>query len=769
MVGNVLNVKVAREIKNNFKAYLSVILIATLAVTLFTGIYANYRNFDERLAYIYQEANMCDGIIMTKTYNEQVKEFLDEKNVAYESRIYMVGSYGNMDLYLATFTKDSNLNLPYETSLEEELTSNQILVDNTFLSRTGLLIGDSFEASVPLGGLSMTLKLNFKISGTMTHPESLENSVYNPSFIYVGYDALKKSIQEKYSFLNISTIDSMLKDYHNQFLIQAEDHIFAEAKEAFMDQENFIYSLKRSDLPSNMTVDADVLQAKQLIYIFPVIFYLVAVLIILTSISQLIHKEGKNIGILKALGFSKMEILFHYMKIFMVLSIIGSLLGMILGPIIVPNVMGNKYNILYQLPKMKLPFFRWEYLLSVLILLLITAVTSILACYEAMNKVPASCLRGDNSVPMRISFLNRFKLFRKVPLPILMAFRNMKRKWSRTLMVLLGVLGCSALLVCGFGIEDTIQYGLDLEIEELIPYDVSATYSSYSSKEEEMLKIDKVVSLDEYAKYSVNIEKKNLISSYLYVLPEEASIFQVEYDKESCIISRRVSEELDAHIGDEISFIYNSQRYRVKITDIVDFCISQGIFLSKNHFEDIPFQPNYAWIKTEAKEYNHSIGEEVNKIDGVLSSQSIQDMRAHANDVISSIKVMTWTVKIFAILLAVVVLYNLALLNFKERMKDIATLKVLGFSRFEVASSFIIEILFLTFIASLIGLAFGYPLLVSVLSINENPLISYIYHIHPRSYILTILITCGSILFINMIFAYLTNKVEMVESLKSVE
>ena len=142
---------------------------------------------------------------------------------------------------------------------------------------------------------------------------------------------------------------------------------------------------------------------------------------------------------------------------------------------------------------------------------------------------------------------------------------------------------------------------------------------------------------------------------------------------------------------------------------------------------------------------------------------SMAQTREHANNTIASIKVMTLTVKVFAILLAIVVLYNLALLNFKERIKDIATLKVLGFSKLEIGSSFIIEII------TLIGLLFGKPLLIAVLSINENPLLSYIYYIKPISYILTVLLTCGTSLCINLFFAGLTRKVQMVESLKSVE
>ncbi|MDE7101162.1 MAG: FtsX-like permease family protein, partial [Anaeroplasmataceae bacterium] len=470
------------------------------------------------------------------------------------------------------------------------------------------------------------------------------------------------------------------------------------------------------------------------------------------------------------LGFNKSEILMHYTNIFIVLGLIGSILGIILGPIIVPTVMGRKYNLLYQLPSISLPFFRWEYLISVGLLLIIIVLVSIFACRGAMNMVPAASLRGENAVSMNISFLNHFSFMKKIPLAILMAFRNMKRKISRTLMVLLGVMGCSALLVCGFGIEDTINYGIDLELEELIPYDLSLTYGTYDSKKDILNEKEEIIAYDEYAKYTISIEKENMISSYIYLLPLELNVFNVDCQKDECIISSKVAEEIKAKVGDEIHFVYQNKTYDIKITKVVDFCISQGIFITSDTFEDISLDnPTGAWVKTVNGTNNEDLSEELKMESGIVSILTITQMRERAEDVLASIKVMTWTIKIFAILLAVVVLYNLALLNFKERIKDIATLKVLGFSRFEVASSLMIEIIFLTFIGALVGLALGYPLLVSVLSINENPLLSYIYHINLSSYCLTVLITCGSSLLINLIFAILTNKVQMVESLKSVE
>ncbi len=771
---DVLKIKVLREIKSNFKSYLSVILIAALAVTLFTGIRANYRGFQEKLDHIYSVSDMCDGAITMNKADDEVKSFLEKNSVTYQSRVFMTAKVGGKSVYVATFKNDDFLNKPYSSSVA--ITDENVYADENFAKNNPVGTAFTVETEIPL-----VKNVELTLSGTIVHPESLGNSIYNPSFLYVGRTALvralAKSLDRYKNMFNYTDegfenyISSFLDGYENQYIFKSDNakKIISEAKNAFSEKDSYVYALERSGLPTNVTIEADVTQAKKLLYIFPVIFYLVALLIILTSISQLINREQKNIGILKALGYSKFEILRHYTDIFIVLGIIGSAIGIILGPLIIPKVVGVKYGILYQLPKITTKFFRWEYLVSLAILVIIILLTSVFACLDSIRKPPATSLRGDNSVKMRLSPLAKVKAFDKIPLSVRMALRNTKRKISRTLMVILGVAGCSALLLCGFGIENTINYGLDLELNGYIPYDVTVSYSDMTSHTEEVLSTDGVVSLDEYAKYSVTVQGKNTLSSYVYIMPSSPTIVSLGYDDRSIMVSSKLAKDVGVSVGDEISFIYDGTRYKGTVTEIIDLCITQGIIFSENRFAGIALSPTGAYVKTISPEAADKASESFSSLNGILSSMSMREMRAHADETVSTIRIMTMTIRIFAILLAVVVLYNLALLNFKERTKDIATLKVLGFSKFEIASSFIIEIVSLTFLGSLLGLTLGYPLLYAVLSINETPLICYIYHIYRSSYLFTVLLTCGTSLVINLFFASLTNKVKMVESLKSVE
>ena len=277
---SVLNIKVKREIKSNWKQYLSVVIIAMLAVTLFTGILANYRNFQDKLKDIYDKTNMCDGIIMTREYNEQMEQYLINQNIEYQKRIYFPTKFENNPIYLITFKNDDTMNMPYEASASETI---QVLVDEKFLTRYHLEVGQDFSISFPfsLFGKEYVVQPHLRISGTMVHPESLENTSANPPLVYVNYEYLQQMIFEALPE-NLKTnvmqdfVRTTLNNVNNQFLIKSDNPELTMnmVNLAFTDSSNFLYALETKNLPSNMAIEADVIQAKKLLYIFPIILLL---------------------------------------------------------------------------------------------------------------------------------------------------------------------------------------------------------------------------------------------------------------------------------------------------------------------------------------------------------------------------------------------------------------------------------------------------------------------------------------------------------------
>ena len=232
MVNGALKIKALREVKTNFKQYLAVVLIAALAVTLFTGIWANYRGFQDKLSYIYEKSAMCDGIITMERSDSDVENFLKEKGVSYQTRIFMTAKADGKSVYVATFSKSDTMNKPFGEN--GEIDENGIYCDENFVKKHP--VSEEFDISFTLGGEEKTAKA--KISHTISHPESLGNSTYNPSFLYVGEKALVNFLGQIYDKISPSFIESMLPSFKNQYLIQSDKaaEIIAEAKDKFQDK-----------------------------------------------------------------------------------------------------------------------------------------------------------------------------------------------------------------------------------------------------------------------------------------------------------------------------------------------------------------------------------------------------------------------------------------------------------------------------------------------------------------------------------------------------
>ena len=234
-------------------------------------------------------------------------------------------------------------------------------------------------------------------------------------------------------------------------------------------------------------------------------------------------------------------------------------------------------------------------------------------------------------------------------------------------------------------------------------------------------------------------------------------------------ISAKTAKSINVSVGDTVTFTVMGNNYHGIVDKVFDTFTTQGVFLYKSAYPDITSYNTNAYVNIDSRFNSNQIKDEITQLSMISQVKTHTEFIESINNIISSIKYMTLTVKSFAILLAIVVLYNLANLNFKERVRDIATLKVLGFNKYEIARSLILEIMLLSTMGSVIGLFFGMPILVLMLSINENPLVAFMYHIDIISYFYALLMTLGTSLIINIILAGFTDRVQMVESLKSVE
>lgn len=800
-INRLLNKKMLRELKNNYKQYISVILIAVLVVALFTGLSANYYHFSENVEAIYNDSNIADLFVTTKAYEEDDREYIAS----------LVGTENiNERFYFQTVLKDNRVTISVndENNIISVPASIKgimgVLLDETFASNHHIKIGDSISFDLPLDYQEILsndqfrmlspffnnslkdgkdnffsnkkMKLEFKVSGTMTHAEAIANSSFSGGLVYISNQIFKEALancfDDNYNTnLVIQEVKKQTIEYNftNQYIIKGGEAIKGKIDDYFYAKENnnLLISLTRQNLPSNQAIESDVINAKQLLFVFPIVFYVVGLLVIITSLSQLINKDRQSIGILSSLGVAKNKLIMHYAKFSIMLTTIGGIIGLIVGPLIIPKVMMQKYSILYQLQEVKHPIFYLSYLLCFLFLIVACVVITLILSNKVLSTNPSMIMRNTNSKGFKGLLIEKLRIFEKTGLCIRMAIRNMCINLARSIMVIVGVCGCTALLLCGFGIDNTLNYGINKEVNEMINYDISLMYED--NKTISYAGIDNIKLIEEYYETTLMVKsnEKTLDTSIL-LLEEDFQIFKAPYTSGKCAVTSKIAADLGVKAGDSITYFYNNQNYEIEVSAVIELCFTQGIIMDKNDVNFL-FKENRAYLKLNDYSLVNETLDNLSSLSLFSSVMSRDDLLEHADNILSGIRLMTLTVKIFAILLAIIVLYNLAQLNFKERIRDISTLKVLGFGKLEIGKTLIYEIVLLTVIGSIIGLFFGMPLLKIVLGINETPLIAYIYHIDLMSYIWAVILTIGVSIVINLFITLLSDKIKMVESLKSVE
>lgn len=827
---NILFKMTLREIKNNFKQYVALIVISFLAVTLFIGLDANAISLQNRMDTLYENGNIADIFVYVKNTNATDKNYilsLDEVD-SVEERVYLSTSidgrnstliisdqYNELSTY-SSLTKGSTFGLLVDTHYQDMYKKDigddiyltlPISLNNMYKSFVSLIatannIDYESANNIVLSYLKEgktnpfergNIVLKSKITGFMLHPEAVEVSSSNALTCFCDKDLLNElfinTINELISssfkdnnytntiafYLNNFSLDN----YNNQYLVKVkEGYSLKEVNNKindyfnFKSNDNFITSLTKNNLPATITLESDVKQAKQLTIVFPLIFFLVAILVVLTSLSQLIYHSRSDIGILKAIGVSKLRILFHYVSFGVILCFIGSLFGSIVGPLLIPKILDFKYSILYILPKAKLIFPLKTILFCTTLFCILSGLVSYFVSRSEVNLKPIESTRPKVMKSKKNSSQD-VKHTSPLKLSLRMTFRNIFSNISRSLMVILGILGCTSLLISGFGIMDTVNYGVNLDFNEHDLSHISLTYASKTNKEKEI--INKVDNIKQYAEYMVvPLQAKNndtVIETTIQVLEKDNYTFDfAKYIDKGVAISTYTASKLNVKVNDSIEMIYQGEKLNLNVDYLFPSSYLLKIYTLNSNFSLGEFTPNGANIVLDNIENVVKTKQDIEDLHLDLASLTTNlENQKRIKEILGSVEIMCNTIKVFAILLSIVVTYNLALLNFNDRKRDIATLKVIGCSNKEIMFSLIGEILLLTIIGCVLGIFGGYPLLVIILKVNQTELFHFLYHIYFSSYLMSVLISLGSSIIVNILLGKLASKVDAVSALKSVE
>ncbi len=529
--------------------------------------------------------------------------------------------------------------------------------------------------------------------------------------------------------------------------------------------------------------------------VFPVIFFLVAALACLTTMTRMVEEQRTQIGSLKALGFSRLAIAKKYIGYAFSASLVGGILGLALGCTLIPLVIANAFNIMYAIPPLEFKPQVELYTGAVLAAAACTTGAALWACLSTLMATPANLMRPRAPKAGKRVFLEYIRpLWRRLTFTWKVTLRNLFRYQRRFWMTVIGIGGCTALIVTGFGIHESIFSILNQQFDHVFLYDATLGLDKHAGA-------DKLAQVEDYLDQSPWVEDYLLTSSsvleassggpvqnvYLFAVEDQERFGQfihlghrlddgeISLPDDGVVLTEKLSELLEVSIGDAITLDDDGTRVEARVADIAENYVSHYVYMSDSCYRALFGQEpernemllRYAGGAGEAE--SDAVSADLMALDGVDSYSYIATLRDNFTESMEAIDYAVVIIITAAAALAFVVLYNLTNINITERVRELATLKVLGFFDREVTAYVYRENLFLTLFGIVLGLVMGRFLHAWVVLTVEVEMVMFGRTAPPYAYWLAAALTVVFSAAVNIAAHFKLKKVDMVESLKTVE
>lgn len=571
-------------------------------------------------------------------------------------------------------------------------------------------------------------------------------------------------------------------------LIEARDEISKIAKPTW-------YILDREANSGYVSFIQDTKSIANIGKVFPVVFFIVAMLISLTSMTRMVEEQRTEIGTLKALGYNKFQIASKYIIYASFACIIGGILGMCVGFVTLPLIIWKMYTMMYQMTPIVLNF-DWFFGGTGLVLIYacILGATGY-SIRKELKETPASLMRprapkmGKRVLLERINFIwKRLKFSQKVTV------RNIFRYKKRVLMTIIGIMGCTSLILAGFGLKDSISSIMPRQYGKVFNYDIQVNLKSGLADEQLEKYINQLQQKEEISKIAevymmstklsgekveedaqIIVPKNNETLKDIISIIDLESQNKIELNSEEIVITDKAAQLLDVKIGDNINLKDNDGNIiQAKIGNIAENYINHYVYMSKELYQKLyneKYSTNVLLVNDNnlSTEQEEQISKEMLNANEVTSVSAMATFTDMINDTLKSLNYVVVVLIVTAGMLAFVVLYNLSNVNISERIRELSTLKVLGFYDKEVYNYVAKETTILTAIGILLGLVGGFFLNYFIIGTCEINMLRFAKVINPISYVYSILITIVFTLIVNIVTYFTLKKIDMIKSLKSVE
>ena len=791
-----------REIKNTKARFISILVIVTIGVAFFAGVRATSPDMlltGNKYLHDYAIADLRVLSMKGFTYKdiEKIKGIkgVEEALTGYNFDAFAVKGEEEKPVKINSYKiGGQSVNKPVLIEGKLPTSEEECVTEIHFLDSVNLKIGDSIELKTTRATKS------FKIVGTVHNPmyintyERGNNTLGNgqtAAFFQIGEKAsselaLLKTPGELYVTVTGAKDKNIFLDEYRNLVTPVKEKIKAGSSYIVLDTND-------NEGVSGFKSNSDRIGA--IGKVFPLFFFLIATLVCLTTMTRMVEEQRTQIGTLKALGYGKLTIISQYFLYSFLASIGGSIIGTLAGFKLFPTIIFNAYRIMYSLPPVESPFNVSLAISSTLVAVLCTTIAAIFSALKELIAVPAVLMKpkapmtGQRIFMESIGFLwKRMSFIRKV------TARNIFRYKKRFFMTVIGIAGCTALLLTGFGLKDSILSITDKQFNEIYEYNMIAylnkpVQGDEISKFKEVLKSYKeidssLILLQQSTTVTKASNDKGFGSVYLTV-PEDASALDkfihlkekgntISIPENGVVVTEKLSKLLSIKTGDNISINLAGKVVKAKVAGITEHYTGHYVYMTPKYYESlfnekVKYNGFASIINNTGKSAEDSLSLELMKNKTINSVNFTTSISGNFQKSMKGMDSVIWVLIISAAALAFVVMFNLTSININERIRELATIKVLGFYDIEVAEYIFRENMVLSVVGTLVGLVLGLGLHRYVVITSEIEIIMFVRAIKPLSFVYASVLTVIFAGLVNVVMYDRIKKIDMVESLKSGE
>ena len=755
-----------RDFKDHKAQFLSIFLMALIGVFAFTGISGEVVGMVDVSNSYYENTNLADGWIYGEEISDDVfsdiKSMEEIKDAQREMVVDTVANYSS-DPEITLHVVEGNQNISkFYLFKGKDFDPNDeegIWIDKRFADGRKLDIGD---------------KITLKFDGNKVS-KTVRGIMYSPEYVYYIQEG---SLLPDFSQVGFAYIPSKGADFdivYNTIALDGYEELdekdFKSALEDKLGQKAYVQYVDRDNNVGIKTLQDEISQHQMFSGIFPAIFVLVSLLTLVTTMSRVISAQRMQIGTLKAMGYSNKSIILHYLSYGFVLSLSGSVIGLVVGPLTIPYLFYPTMSSTYSLPRWGPS---WE--ISFFAVAGLMVVSSVLISYISVKGIsdenPSETIRPKAPKLVSSGLIERTKIWERFSFNERWNYRDAKRNKTRAIMSVFGVFACALLVMSAFGMVDSINDVEDWQYNQIY------NFNSKLLLEENITDSQLDHILDETGgegirEEAIELKYKGIKKTGTLTVMNDSEYYKVtdanrnymHLDPDGIAISDKMAEVLGLKVGDKVRWHVagNPKWIDSEITETYSIPFGQGLIMSPEVFDEIGgddynYSTNVVLTKKNVKE-NYT---------GVSSITTSEDIRKGWNTMTEALDLMVSVLTTFAIVLAVVVLYNLGLLSFTEIQRELATLKVLGFNSKSLRRLLLTQNLWFSTIGFILAIPGAYVLM-GIMMGSTGDEYCFPINIYLWNFIVSFLITFGLSVLVNLAFSRKIKKVNMVESLKSNE